>query len=150
MEFQELRNILKENVPIDIETILNRCGFDTELSFLSITSDTLIEIEEYINEDRSFLQGTSYHKIFLLNLPDQIKRCGGFHCHLSFRTRACVFIRRIRKHSQCSIRNQCEHSCYTWKNLSARWHSNATANVYIGFLWSIANVWFKYEKIVNE
>lgn len=79
----EVETLLNEKIPSDIVAILKECGFDSYLPFLSITNETINDIEEYVKEDTSILKNTSYegvkhfkfkpgHKIFLLNLTDRI------------------------------------------------------------------------------
>lgn len=80
--FCDLEIYLKENIPKDIELILQRSGFDSKLALQSIDEEVIAEIEQYANEDRSILANTSYentaifkfkpgHKLFLLNLSKQ-------------------------------------------------------------------------------
>lgn len=65
--------------------ILERSGFDTKCSISSIDVNTIATIEQYAVEDRTVLENTSYehvknfkfkpgHRIFILDLPNQIKR----------------------------------------------------------------------------
>lgn len=72
-----------EKIPNDIVKILNECAFDSELSFWAITPDTIDDIEQFVNEDLSVLENTSYegvskfklkpgHKSFILNLPNRL------------------------------------------------------------------------------
>lgn len=74
---------MKEKIPTDIVKILSACAFDSELSFWSITSETIDDIENFVNEDISVLENTSYegvhnfnlkpgHKSFILNLPNRM------------------------------------------------------------------------------
>lgn len=81
--FRELEIYLKENIPNDIELILQRNGFDSKLALQSIDEEVIAEIEQQANEDRSILANTSYeniaifkfkpgHKIYLLNLSKQV------------------------------------------------------------------------------
>lgn len=78
--FLELEKLLKEKIPKDIVKILDACSFDTDLSFWAITAETIDDIEEFVNDDLSVLENTSYegvnkfklkpgHKSFILNLP---------------------------------------------------------------------------------
>lgn len=80
-----MERILNEKIPFDIVQILGCCGFENELSISSITSDTINEIEDYVNEDLSILNNTSYegvshfklkpgHKCAILNLPNHVHR----------------------------------------------------------------------------
>lgn len=74
---------MKENIPNDIELILQRNGFDSKLALESLDEDLIAEIEQQANDDRSILTSTSYenvatfkfkpgHRIFLLNLKKQV------------------------------------------------------------------------------
>lgn len=74
----------KEKIPLDILKILESCGFDTDDTLLSIDSEAIADIENYINDNLEVLIGTSYenikcfklkpgHKIFLQNLPNSFK-----------------------------------------------------------------------------
>lgn len=82
--FRKLEEVLKEPINIDIINILTRSGFDSKVALSCLNLDSIIEIEQYANEDRSVLEGTSYqnmktfmfkpgHKIVILNLAEQIK-----------------------------------------------------------------------------
>lgn len=74
---------LKENIPNDIELILERNGFDSKLALESLDENLIAEIEQQANDDRSILANTSYenvvtfkfkpgHRIYLLNLRKQM------------------------------------------------------------------------------
>lgn len=79
-----LKTQFDEDFPNDIIKILGACSFDSELSLLSINTETISDIEEYVNENLSILSETSYknveyfkfkpgHKAFLLSLPEFIQ-----------------------------------------------------------------------------
>lgn len=81
----DLEKHLNEKIPIDIVRVLDCCGFDNELSISAITSDTINEIENYVNENLSMLINTSDegvahfklkpgHKSYILQLPSRMKR----------------------------------------------------------------------------
>lgn len=82
--FSEIENLLDDSIPSDIKQILEGCAFDTELSLLAISDEIIMDIEDHVNSEREILKNTSYenvhsfkfkpgHKIFLLQLPNQIK-----------------------------------------------------------------------------
>lgn len=84
MLFSEIENLLNETIPSDIKQILEGCAFDTELSLLAINNEVIMNIEEHVNSEREILKNTLYeninsfkfkpgHKLFLLQLPNQIK-----------------------------------------------------------------------------
>lgn len=82
--FVDLEKILNEKIPHDILKILDGCYFDSAISLSSITSSTIDEIEQYVNENTDVVKNTSYegvlpfklkpgHKSFLLQLPIRLK-----------------------------------------------------------------------------
>lgn len=82
--------LLKGDFPHDLIKILDKCSFDSELSLVSMNTQIISEIEEYVNEDLSILSETSYkgidhfkfkpgHKTFLLRLPDIIEKNKNTH-----------------------------------------------------------------------
>lgn len=83
--YHKLQKLLKEPIHIDIINILVRSGFDSKSALLGINTNIVIqEIEQYANEDRSVLEGTSYqnmktfmfkpgHKHTILYLAEQVK-----------------------------------------------------------------------------
>lgn len=79
-----METLLDGDFPDDIMRILDACSFDSELSLQSINSETISDIEEYVNDNLSILSETSYkninyfkfkpnHKAFLLSLSDRIQ-----------------------------------------------------------------------------
>lgn len=81
----KLKTQLGEEIPNDIIKILDECSFDTELSLVSINSETISDIEEHVNKNLEILSETSYenvdyfqfkpgHKTFLLNLSKIIQQ----------------------------------------------------------------------------
>lgn len=94
----QLEKVLKEKIPNDLVKILDACGFDSELSFWSITSsDTIDDIEEFVNGDLSVVENTSYegvnkfklkpgHKSFILNLPSRLNSFKGVQNDVSYET----------------------------------------------------------------
>lgn len=87
MEKQNIffENMLGENIDVNIINILIRSGFDSESAFLGTKPENIIEeVEEYANEYRSILEGTSYqnmekfkfkpgHKTTVFHLINQVK-----------------------------------------------------------------------------
>lgn len=83
--YSKFEKLLGENIDADIVNILIRSGFDSESSFLGTNPESIIEeVEEYANEYRSTLEGTSYqnmekfkfkpgHKTTIFHLTNQVK-----------------------------------------------------------------------------
>lgn len=82
--FQELEFFLKEPINIDIKNILMKSGFDTKSALLGLNSQSIEEIEDYANKNRSVLESTSYenmetfkfkpgHKCVIKHLANTIK-----------------------------------------------------------------------------
>lgn len=78
------RKLIQENLPKDLQKIIEEAGFDSESSILLLDSQTIKEIELYANENKHILEGTAYsdfirngkvfkfkpgHKATILNLP---------------------------------------------------------------------------------
>lgn len=82
--FSELEKV-SEAIPSDVKVILMRSGFDTKTALLCLNEESIIEIEQFVDENRDVLKGTTYenitnefkfkpgHKIFILRLPDKLK-----------------------------------------------------------------------------
>lgn len=82
--FHEFEKILNDSISEDIKKILLRSGFDSKLSILGLNTDVIRDVEQFANEDRSVLEGTSYenmaefkfkpgHKLTILNLASEVK-----------------------------------------------------------------------------
>lgn len=83
--FSQLEKDLKEKIPSDLIRILEECGFDSESALSCITSETINEIEQFVNNDLSILKTTSYedvvnfklkpgHKAFIINIPNRMNQ----------------------------------------------------------------------------
>lgn len=86
--FHNLETITNEKIDPDVIKILIECGYDTRAAWLGLNHgclDTFItDIEQYTNDNRTVLEGTSYeniatfklkpgHKSILFRLADQMK-----------------------------------------------------------------------------
>lgn len=83
--FHEFEKNFNDKISDDIKKILLRSGFDSKSSILGLNTDVIKDIEQFANEDRSVLEGTSYenmgefkfkpgHKIAILHLANQVKQ----------------------------------------------------------------------------
>lgn len=84
--YKKITSALKEKFPDKLDKIILLAGFDSEQSFLNLNSESIPEIEQYINDNKHILTGTSYentiqthfklkpgHKIFLLGIPKALE-----------------------------------------------------------------------------
>lgn len=83
--FCKLEKFLKEPMNVDIKNILTNSGFDCKSALLGLNAESINEIEQYANKNRSVLVNTSYqnmkkfsfkpgHKYTIIDLPNQVKR----------------------------------------------------------------------------
>lgn len=82
--FSQLESFLNEKFPVELKQILELSGFDTKSSLMSLKVETIVDIENYANENPDILKNTTYentikfkfkpgHKLRILLLPNQIK-----------------------------------------------------------------------------
>lgn len=76
---------MNEEIPPDILTIFRKSGYDTKTALLGLNAESIDDLEKFICENNSILDKTSYemqgflklkpgHKIFMLELPSQIRK----------------------------------------------------------------------------
>lgn len=66
--YRKIERIIGEKIPSNLDLILERAGFETEESLLTlIDSNQLAETESYISENKDILKGTPYEYLILLN-----------------------------------------------------------------------------------
>lgn len=85
---KKLKNIVGRKLPQGLENIIIESGFDSESTLATINPTTIKSIEEYVNENKDLLKGTTYesliannlefklkpgHKAIILSLPNQLK-----------------------------------------------------------------------------
>ena len=54
--FQELEKLLKETINVNVVQILMKFGFDSKLAVCNLHRESIKEIEQYANEDRTDLE----------------------------------------------------------------------------------------------
>lgn len=83
-----MSEFLKEIIPPDIISILDKSGYDTKTALLALDDEAINQLEQYIFENKAVLQKTSFqtdgifkfkpgHRKFLLEIPKQIKNMIG-------------------------------------------------------------------------
>lgn len=83
--FCKLEKVLKEPINVDIINILMKSDFDSKSSLLGLNSESIKEVEQYANKNRTVIENTSYqnmkkfsfkpgHKCTIIDLPNQVKR----------------------------------------------------------------------------
>lgn len=84
--YKKITRAIGEKFPANIDTFISAAGYDSERSFLNLNKDSILEIEQYVNENKHILTGTAYaysfqstfkfkpgHKSFLLGIPKALE-----------------------------------------------------------------------------
>lgn len=69
----KLERSLQHKIPDDLKVIIENSGFDSEASILGINKEILLDIEEFVNNNKQILEKTSYSNCFVNNTVFKLK-----------------------------------------------------------------------------
>lgn len=71
--FSAIEKKLREKLPANLEKIISSSGYECESALLTIDSTSIVEIENFINENKFFLKDTAYEYFLTNNLQFKLK-----------------------------------------------------------------------------
>lgn len=84
--YKKISRAVGEKFPAKIDSFILAAGYDSERAFLNLNKESILDIEEFIDENKDILQGTVYensvqskfkfkpgHKAFLLGISKALE-----------------------------------------------------------------------------